>query len=144
MSLWRFLGIRAAVPVGRLPAPFAIGALARSLASRVDPADAAVVDKSYLRPMASWYGLPADTPGSDGSAERTWLLIEETSQLPRAPGLPIPRRQTPPPPASLWLGLERAYDTRVDEDALLRALRTKGAAAIEFTAGVATIHTARP
>ena len=71
-------------------------------------------------------------------------MSDAAAGLPRAPGLPIPRRRTPPPPASLWLGLERAYNARVDEDALRRALRSRGAAAIEFTTGAATIHTARP
>ena len=120
------------------------GRLLRRLRRGPDGREVVLIDNHARHRPGVGVVLRAHAPGE------VWQSVSEVGGLAGVIGdvvqlrLPIPRRRTPPPPASLWLGLERAYDARVDEDALRRALRSRGAAAIEFTTGAATIHTARP
>jgi 4-amino-4-deoxy-L-arabinose transferase-like glycosyltransferase len=151
VALLALVGIRAAAPTGALPGPFAMGTLARSLVAEIGTDDIVAFEQPHLRSMGTWYGLPVESVGAgfprrpDGSLPaRTWLLVTGTSEAPTVPGLASDRGRYRAPVEELTPVLEAAYGTLVERDALDRALRARGAAAIEFAPGRTAIHAPAP
>lgn len=147
-------GAWAAAPRG-LPGPFAVGDLARSLAPGIDAGEAVAFVHPYQYPLGSWYGLPMEPVGTrfprrpDGSLPpRVWLFAASfRNEAPEAPGMGADRGRYRPPEdaldhllAVLLAVLESAYGAHVDREALDRALRAHGAAAIDFVPGAAALH----
>ncbi len=150
-ALLAVTGIRAAAPTGPLPGMFAAGTLARTLLPETRPGDVVVFARPYLRAIGRWYGLPVESVGPrfprrpDGSLPpRTWLLVSGPNQAPLVPGLGSTRGRYQPPVEDLTPRLEAAYGARVDRQALVRAIRERGAVAIEFAPGTTKIHAPPP
>jgi 4-amino-4-deoxy-L-arabinose transferase-like glycosyltransferase len=144
-------GIRAAAPGGDLPGVFAIGALSRSLVAEIGADEIVAFEQPYLLSLGIWYGLPVESVGAgfprrpDGSLPaRTWLLVTGTSEAPTVPGLASDRGRYRAPVEELTPVLEAAYRTLLERDTLDRALRGRGAAAIEFAPGRTAIHAPAP
>jgi hypothetical protein len=151
VTLLALAGVHAAAPTGPLPGTFALGSLARSLIPEMGRGEIVAFEVAHLRWLGRWYGLPVEEVGTgfprgaDGSLPpRTWLLVTGRNDAPIAPGMASDRGRYRRPAEDLKPVLEAAYGTRVERDALDRALRARGAAAIEFAPGRTAIHSPAP